>query len=107
MPWYYYLAYFLAGAFLANGVPHFVQGICGDKFQSPFASPPGMGESSATVNVLWGWFNFVVGGGLLIYFFPPLPPPVGLCIAGALGALALAWWLSRHFGNVRNDAPHP
>ena len=46
MPWYDYLAHFFAGAFLANGVPHFVQGICGNKFQSPFASPPGVGESS-------------------------------------------------------------
>jgi hypothetical protein len=27
MPWYHYLAHFVAGAFLANGVPHFVQGI--------------------------------------------------------------------------------
>ena len=75
MPWYDYLAHFFAGAFLANGVPHFVQGICGNKFQSPFASPAGVGESSAIVNVLWGWFNFAVADGLLRYFFPPLPPP--------------------------------
>ena len=73
MPWYHYLAHFFAGAFLANGVPHFVQGICGNKFQSPFASPPGAGESSAIVNVLWGFFNFIVAGALLRYFFPPLP----------------------------------
>ena len=28
---------------------------------SPFASPPGKGESSPTVNVLWGTFNLVIG----------------------------------------------
>jgi hypothetical protein len=107
MPWYYYLACFFAGAFLANSVPHFVQGICGNKFQTPFASPPGFGESSATVNVLWGWINFVVGAGLIRYFFPPLPPPAGSCIAVALGALLIALWLAKHFGKVRNSAPHP
>ena len=54
MPWYAYLAHFFAGAFLANGVPHFVQGICGSKFQTPFGKPPGVGKSLAIVNVLWG-----------------------------------------------------
>ncbi len=107
MPWYYYLAYFLAGAFLANGVPHFVQGICGNKFQTPFASPPGVGESSAIVNAIWGWFNFLVGAGLVRYFHPPLPLPVGLCIAVALGVLVMALWLANHFGKVRNSVPHP
>jgi len=107
MPWYYYLGHFLAGAFLANGVPHFVQGICGNKFQTPFASPPGVGESSAIVNVLWGWFNFIVAGALLRYFFPPLPPPISGSVATTLGVLVAGLWLARHFGKVRNHAPHP
>jgi hypothetical protein len=29
MRWYHYLAYFFGGAFLANTVPHFVNGISG------------------------------------------------------------------------------
>jgi hypothetical protein len=106
MPWYYYLAYFFAGAFLTNGTPHLVQGICGNKFQSPFASPPGIGESSAMVNVVWGWFNVIVGAGLIRYFFL-MPPPMGLCAAAALGALTIALWLAKHFGKVRNNVPHP
>jgi hypothetical protein len=61
MRWYHYLAYFFGGAFLANTLPHFVNGISGSQFQSPFASPPGEGLSSSTVNVLWGFFNLVVG----------------------------------------------
>jgi len=107
MPWYYYLAHFFAGAFLANGVPHFVQGICGNKFQTPFASPPGVGESSALVNVLWGALNFIVGVGVLRYFFAPPPRPIGALIAIALGAILMALWLANHFGKVRNAAPHP
>jgi hypothetical protein len=61
MRWYHYVAYFFGGAFLANAIPHFVQGISGSPFQSPFAHPPGEGLSSSNVNVLWGFFNLVVG----------------------------------------------
>jgi hypothetical protein len=61
MEWYNYLAGFWAGAFLANFVPHFVKGICGDAFPTPFAKPPGKGLSTPMVNVIWGLFNLVVG----------------------------------------------
>jgi hypothetical protein len=36
IPWYIFLLQFVAGLFLANGVPHFVQGISGAWFQTPF-----------------------------------------------------------------------
>ena len=39
--WYHDVAYFFGGAFLANTIPHLVNGISGLPFQSPFASPPG------------------------------------------------------------------
>jgi hypothetical protein len=61
MRWYHYLAYFFAGAFLANSVPHLGNGVSGHAFQSPFATPPGVGLSSARVNVLWGFFNLAIG----------------------------------------------
>lgn len=61
MNWYNYIACFFAGAFLANVVPHFVHGISGDRFPTPFAKPPGRGLSSPTVNVVWAWINLVVG----------------------------------------------
>ena len=51
MNWYDYIACFFAGMFLANVVPHFVHGISGDRFPTPFAHPPGKGLSSPTVNV--------------------------------------------------------
>jgi hypothetical protein len=47
--------------FLANTVPHFVHGISGDRFPTPFAKPPGKGLSSAPVNVVWALGNMVVG----------------------------------------------
>ncbi len=61
MLWRHYLAYFFGGAFLANALPHLGNGISGHAFQSPFATPPGVGLSSSTVNVLWGLFNLAVG----------------------------------------------
>lgn len=61
MRWYHYVALFFAGAFLANTVPHFTNGISGRPFPSPFASPPGQGMSSPLVNVLWGSLNLIVG----------------------------------------------
>jgi hypothetical protein len=61
MHWYNYVADFFAGLFLTNVVPHFVHGISGDRFPTPFAHPPGNGLSSPTVNVLWALFNMAVG----------------------------------------------
>jgi hypothetical protein len=65
MHWYDYLAYFFGGAFLANCLPHLGNGISGRAFQSPFAKPPGVGLSSSTVNVLWGFLNLAVAYMLL------------------------------------------
>lgn len=98
MRWYVYVAYFFGGAFLANAVPHFVNGVSGHPFQSPFATPPGEGLSSAWLNVLWGSANLAVGYLLLAR--------VGtfefrrwrhVLTAGA-GWLALALMLARAFG---------
>jgi hypothetical protein len=61
MCWYHYVAYFFGGAFLANTLPHLINGVSGNAFQSPFASPPGQGLSSSVVNVLWGLFNLAIG----------------------------------------------
>ncbi|HEX4850051.1 MAG TPA: hypothetical protein VFV08_04550 [Puia sp.] len=65
MKWYHYIATFFSGAFLANTVPHFIHGISGDPFPTPFAKPPGHGLSSPTVNVLWACINLLIGYLLL------------------------------------------
>ena len=67
MKWYHYIAAFFAGVFLANTVPHYVNGISGNPFPSPFADPPGVGNSSPLINVLWGAFNLLIGYSLLRY----------------------------------------
>ena len=61
MRWYHYVSYFFGGFFLANAIPHLGMGITGHAFQTPFATPPGMGLSTSTVNVEWGLLNIVVG----------------------------------------------
>jgi len=66
MAWTVYVAYFFGGAFLGNFVPHFVSGVCGRKFPSPFAKPPGKGLSSPLINVLWGLLNLVVAYFLIL-----------------------------------------
>lgn len=65
MPWSHFPAYFFAGAFFANFVPHFVSGVLGRMFPTPFASPPFRGLSSSRVNVLYGLCNLAVAYALL------------------------------------------
>jgi len=100
MPWYDYVAYFFAGAFLANAIPHFVSGVIGRTFPSPFAKPPGKGKSSPLVNVLWGTLNFVIGYFLVCrvgeFHIRDLTDVV---VCGA-GGLVMAIMLAQHFGEV-------
>jgi len=94
----HYISYFFGGAFLANAVPHFVNGISGRPFQSPFAKPPGEGLSSSTVNVLWGFLNLVVGYILILRvgnFDLHSTPDVA---ATGAGALLLSVMMARQFG---------
>jgi hypothetical protein len=105
MAWYYYVVYFFIGALLINSVPHTVQGICGNRFQTPFGNPRGVGESSAIVNVIWGVANFAAALFLINVFPVPSPLPPSLWIATLAGAFALALHLANHFGKVRNDGP--
>jgi hypothetical protein len=102
LPWYIYLLQFVSGLLLANGVPHFVQGISGHWFQTPFASPPGVGESSPVVNVLWGFANIALGFLILWSFAPKGADVVAEWIAVGLGVLVAALFLAWHFGRVRS-----
>ena len=61
MEWYHYLSGFFAGGFLANFVPHFVNGISGNRFPTPFSRPHGKGLSSPTLNVVWALINLMAG----------------------------------------------
>lgn len=98
MHWYVYPGYFFGGVFLANAVPHFVNGISGRPFQSPFAKPPGKGLSSSTVNVLWGIFNLALAYLLILRLGSfSIHNLVHVTVVGA-GILFISVSMSRHFG---------
>jgi hypothetical protein len=100
MAWYVYLAYFVGGMFLANAVPHFVNGVSGRPFPSPFASPPGRGESRPIVNVTWGTFNAAVGY-VLVWRVGDFRLASGreVLIVG-LGGFVFALMLGHHFARA-------
>lgn len=104
MRWYHYVAYFFGGAFLVNAVPHFVAGVSGSAFQSPFATPPGEGLSSSMVNALWGSFNLAVGY-LLVYRVGDFDArrTRHILMAG-LGGMLMAIMLARVFGRLHGGA---
>ena len=102
MEWYVYLAYFVGGIFLANSVPHLTHGISGKRFQSPFASPPGVGESSPLVNVAWGLANLIIGY-VLIFGVGDFRLGISLsAVMVGLGAIVTALGLALYFGRVRS-----
>jgi len=98
MPWIQYFCCFLGASCVANAVPHFVNGISGRAFQTPFAKPPGKGLSSSTVNVLWAFVNFAAGY-LLMYRVGRFDPGSIIDLAAAvIGALVMSLMLATYFG---------
>lgn len=89
-----YILSFLAGLIGANGVPHFVKGITGQRHMTPFGRPSG-----AVVNVVWGWLNFAAAFGLL-YWAPIYKHELRALVLVAVGALItsvyLAWLWARN-----------
>jgi len=98
LKWYNYVAAFFAGVFLANVVPHYVSGVMGDSFPSPFANPPGKGLSSPLVNVLWASFNLVIG--YLLFRASKISSKTKLAlIIFFIGILLISINLSLHFAD--------
>lgn len=98
MPLLHLLSYLVGGATLANAIPHFVSGMMGRAFQSPFAKPRGEGLSSSLVNFTWGWSNLVLAY-LLLFQVGDFSLKHWID-AGALGLgmLLIGLPLSVHFG---------
>ena len=93
MKWYHYIACFFAGMFIANFVPHFIHGVSGDVFPSPFSTPAGKGPSSPTVNVFWALFNLAVGY-ILMRAGKVSNQRLVSVIVFFLGILVMSWMLS-------------
>ena len=85
--------FFVAGLLLANGIPHFVQGICGKSHMTPFAR-----VSSPVTNVAWGLVNFWVGE-LVLGFSGRVPWTTADVSALWLGATTAAVALSLFWTN--------
>ena len=104
MRWYHYVAYFFGGAFLINAVPHFVNGVSGNAFPSPFASPPGQGLSSPMVNVLWGAFNLIVGYLLVCRVGQFELRRTRHVVLVGVGGLLIALMLAQAFGRLHGGS---
>ncbi|MBB4215341.1 hypothetical protein FHT79_002510 [Rhizobium sp. BK212] len=92
MPWIAYMAHFIAAAFLTNGIPHFVNGVSGRPFRTPFAK-----LGSPTANVVWGWVNFLIAFLLFANIGPLYIGSPGDTIFVAVGMLVTGIVLARIF----------
>lgn len=107
MLWSQFLAYFFAGAFFANSVPHFVSGVLGRKFPTPFASPPFRGLSSPRVNVLYGLCNHAVAYALLTRVGDFEPRSALQAGAFGLGLAAMSLLITRSLARLQNMGLYP
>ncbi|HUO00585.1 MAG TPA: hypothetical protein VMU69_30680 [Bradyrhizobium sp.] len=98
MEWLHDLSCFAGGAVLTNAVPHFVSGVMGRPFQSPFAKPRGEGLSSSTVNVAWGFANLVIAYLLVCRVGALDLRSTSDVVALGLGMLLASLGLARAFG---------
>jgi len=98
MAWLHFVSFFFGGAFLCNAIPHFVSGVMGRPFQSPFAKPPGEGLSTSTVNVLWGFFNLALAYLLLCRVGDFGLRSTSHVTALGLGFLLMGLFGAHHFG---------
>jgi hypothetical protein len=85
--WWYYLVAIPAAAIVVNGIPHFVQGVSGMSFPTPFSGGPGTLDSAAR-NVLWGSANLIVGSVLLWVIRAGLSDPALVIELAAVGVAA-------------------
>jgi hypothetical protein len=98
MDWSYDVSYFFGGLLLTNAMPHFVSGVMGRSFQTPFAKPPGEGLSSATVNVLWGFLNLAIGYVLVCKVGNFTLQSTADALALGFGILVMGLFSARIFG---------
>lgn len=94
-----FLGFFLSGLLLVNGIPHFVQGICGKSHMTPFSR-----VSQPVTNVIWGLINFGVGE-LLLHRLLVSPWQTPEVVAFWLGGAGTAIYLSLFWSNPEARLP--
>jgi hypothetical protein len=107
MLWFYFPAYFFAGAFFANFVPHFVSGVLGRTFPTPFASPPFRGSSSPRVNVLYGLGNLAIAYALLSRVGDFEPRSALHAGTFGLGLAAMSLFITRSLARLQREGLSP
>jgi hypothetical protein len=95
--WYHYLLAFLAGVFAVNVLPHYISGVIGQSFPTPFATPPGRGLSSPVINVLWASINFLICFSIL-YFAKMGKREKWVWVAFFVGAILMSLNVASYFG---------
>lgn len=100
----HYVSYFFGAAFLSNAIPHWVAGLMGEPFQSPFANPPGKGLSSSKVNILWAGFNFLVAYLLLVQVGSFNLYAWDDVLAAGAGGLGMSLMAANIFGKLHGGA---
>ena len=95
--WWHYLVAIPATAFSVNGIPHFIHGVSGKQFPTPFSGGAGTLDG-AVRNVFWGAGNLIVGGVLLWLIWPVIGelPLIAELVVLAVAFAALLGYLMAH-----------
>ena len=107
MLWFHLPAPFFGGVFFANFIPHFVSGVLGRTFPTPFASPPFRGLSSSRVNVLYGLCNLAVAYTLLSRVGDFEPRSALHAGAFGLGLAAMSLFITRSLARLQKAGLSP
>src|ERR1044072_3246552 len=100
--WYHFIVAFLVGVFGTNVLPHFIKGITGSYFPTPFANPPGKGLSPPILNVTWACINLLLASSIF-YFAKIGQRKKTIWIGILIGSLCMAFYLANYFGRLLNS----
>lgn len=106
-PWSTWIVAFFGAIFTVNGIPHYVQGLSGKQFPTPFSGGAGTLDGPVR-NVFWGSGNLIVGGGLLWLIRDRLGNPLVLAelvVVAVGGGAMLGKTLSRTTPHQGRGAP--
>ncbi|MFO0599930.1 MAG: hypothetical protein U0228_31765 [Myxococcaceae bacterium] len=104
MTWRDAAALFFGGLFLANSTPHFIAGVSGRAFHTPFAKPPFRGVSPPTVNIAWSLCNLALAWVLLVAV-GALDLHNGPMVAFAASGFGFGgWFIARSITKMQREA---
>ncbi|WP_216911686.1 hypothetical protein [Nocardia noduli] len=90
---------FAGGALLVNAALHSAKGLTGQRFPTPFSSPPGVGLSTPGQNMVWGAMNLAISGALL----RRLPRTTAEKVTVVTGGVLMGFYLRHYFSGLELD----